>query len=370
VGLIAGACVTVTSESLAESRADRSSSERIAAASIAPADTVEPEEAIEATGDIAGEPETAEPETAEPEVAAASQPSPGAEPAIGYISLDESQAFVRIISGGVREAADDAGVELIECDSGWTRTGVRACAREMAKAGVSGVISMQPFPDLDEAVCETLGDVPTIGIVYDQGPCQVSLFEIDQAESGRLAGAALGKLAANRFDCKVKAYVSLESGVDDEIGGARMDGYREGYQEHCDLPKRTITLNDAQYLVTARNQFARVLGDIKGKPIMVAGVTEDAILGAMGAAAGRDRSNHLWLSGQLADPVIHQTIACDNHYVASVAQFPERFGDTVVPALMDAIEGVAVAPRLLAELELVTAANVRELFPDTPACDG
>ncbi len=275
---------------------------------------------------------------------------------------------MQIISGGLREAAASADIPLIECDAGWTRSGVTACATELARAGVTGLISMQPFPDLTEAVCETLA-VPTIGIVYDQGPCQVSLLEIDQAESGRLAGSALGALAAKRFDCDVKAYVSLESGVNDAIGGARMDGYRAGYEEHCALPDQTRRLNDAQHLVTAQNQFLDVLDEIKGKPIIVAGVSEDAILGAMSASERRDRSNHAWYSGQLADPVIRQTIACDEHYVASVAQFPERFGRTVVPALVEAMAGAEVPARLQAELQLVTAENVRALFPETADCD-
>jgi ribose transport system substrate-binding protein len=346
--------VTVTSETLDRSRAaavsaSSSSTSPSASAPAVPLATTEPE------GTDVADDATAEPAT---------------EPTIGYISLDETQAFVLTITGGVREAAAEAGIGLLECDSGWTRPGVLACATQMAEAGVSGVISMQPFPDLAEDVCDTLGGVPTIGIVYDQGPCQVSLFEIDQAESGRLAGAALGAFAAKRFDCDVKAYVSLGSSVEDEIGGARMEGYQAGYQEHCPMPKQTRLLNDAQHLVTAQNQFQDVLDEIKGKPIIVAGVSEDAILGAMGAAERRDRAGQVWYSGQLADPAIRQTIACDPHYIASVAQFPERFGSTVVPALLEAIEGAAVPPELPAELELVTADNVRELFPDTPACDG
>jgi ribose transport system substrate-binding protein len=381
-GLVVSACVTTTGDTITQRQATGPTSGSIAAADASEMSAVpatsepteptatgsEPADDSQPTEDAGPGRSAAVDPAASP--AEATQPTLRAEPAIGYISLDESQAFVQSISSGVREAAAEAGIDLVECDAGWTRPGVSACAAELARAGVSGVISMQPFPDLNEDVCEALGDVPTIGIVYDQGPCQVSLFEIDQHESGRLAGSALGALAAERFDCKVKAYVSLESGVDDEIGGARMDGYREGYEEHCALPQRSITLNDAQHLVTARTQFAGVLEDIKGKPIMVAGVSEDAILGAMSAAAKRDRSNHVWLSGQLADPVIRQTIACDNHYVASVARFPERFGDTVVPVMVEAIEGAEVRPRLLAELELVTAQNVRELFPDTPACDG
>lgn len=388
--MVAAACVTVASDDPpADTAADPSGAPTAAALAspatepTATADTVASDPAnadggTEAEAEAADEPPDAvgdvagpldEPSSDDGIAEAAADVPARTEPAIGYISLDESQAFVQTISGGIRDAAADAGIELIECDSSWTRPGVRECAADLAAAGVSGILSMQPFPDLNEAVCEALGDIPVIGIVYDQGPCQVSLFEIDQAESGRLAGSALGALAAKRFECDVKAYVSLESGADDIIGGARMDGYRAGYQEHCELPKQDVTLNDAQHLVTARTQFADVLEDIKGKPIMVAGVSEDAILGAMSAAAKRDRSNHIWTSGQLADPVIHQTIACDNHYVASVAQFPERFGDTVVPAMVNVIEGVEVPPRLLAELELVTASNVRDLFPDTPACD-
>jgi ribose transport system substrate-binding protein len=298
-----------------------------------------------------------------------SAPPRSTEPSIGYISLDESQAFVRVISDGIRAAALDAGIKLVECDSGWTRPGVKTCARQLAEAGVHGIVSMQPFSDIAAEVCTLTGDVPTIGVVYDQGPCEVGLLQVDQTESGRLAGVAMGEFAAKRWDCDVKAYISLESGADDAIGGARMDGYRKGYREHCDLPRQVRSLADAQHLITAQTQLGAVLDEIKGKPILVAGVSDIAVLGAMKAAEHRDRETQLWYSGQLAVPAIRQTIACDNHYIASVAQFPQRFGKAVVPALVEAIEGREVPSRLDAELQLVTSANVRQLFPDTPACD-
>ena len=57
-------------------------------------------------------------------------------------------------------------------------------------------------------------------------------------------------------------------------------------------------------------------------------------------------------------------------YIASVAQFPERFGEQLVPLLMASMEGREVPAIVDAPLELVTAHNVRELFPDTPACPG
>ena len=130
-----------------------------------------------------------------------------------------------------------------------------------------------------------------------------------------------------------------------------------------------ITLDDADRLITAQTQVAGLLKGLKGKPNVVVGLNEDAILGAMAAGADAGRANHLWYSGQLAEPSIREDIACNDHYIASVAQFPERFGGPLVTTLIDAIEGRGAAPELEAELQFVTSENVRELFPDIPACD-
>jgi ABC-type sugar transport system substrate-binding protein len=381
LALLASACVTATSEPAGDAPAS------VVAATADPADdpsarTPAPESAEGVTegpgveGPSTGAPAPASPAgtpSAEPPSPSPAVPTPpprSAEPSIGYIALDETQAFVQAVGVGIRAAANDAGIDLVACDAGWTRAGVEACAAELAAAGVHGVISFQPFVDLAADVCTATGDAPTIGIVYDQGPCQVSQLRIDQFESGRLAGDAMGRLAAERFGCDVAAFLSLESDDRDPIGAARMQGYREGYAAHCELPAITRSLVGAQFLVTARTQVAEQLEQIDGRPILVAAVSDLAVLGAMEAAADAGRERQVWYSGQLADRAIRKEIACDDRYIASVAQFPERLGATLVPALIDAIEGREVAPALEAELALVTADNVRTLFPTTPACDG
>lgn len=291
------------------------------------------------------------------------------EPSIGYISLDESLPFVRAVGAGIRQAAAAAGMELHECDPGWSRNGVIDCAAELAQAGVHGVVSFQPFADLGADVCAAVGDAPVVGVVFDQGPCQVSRLTIDQAASGRITGEAVGAFAAAQWDCDVNTWVSLESSDADPDGRARMQGYRDGFEVHCPLPEQVLTLDGADRLVTAQTQMRDLLPDIKGKPTIVVGLNEDAILGAMAAVRAAGRESQFWYSGQLADPSIRWHIACDDHYIASVAQFPERFGTPVVAALVDAIDGREVAGELSAELRLVTSANVRELFPDTRSCE-
>lgn len=300
--------------------------------------------------------------------AAAAAPSLDRPLRVGYLSLDDSTDFLRSVDAGVRTAAVAAGVDLIECTSGWTRDGVTTCAERLGEGQVDGMVSFQPHADLAAQVCAATGDVPTVGIVFDQGPCQVSRLRIDQAESGRLAGAAVGRFAADRWGCDVSAYLSLESSDGDLDGRARMAGYRAGFEEHCPLPARAIVLDGADRLATAQTQVSGLLDDLKGRRIVVAGLNEDAILGAMAAARDAGRATQLWYSGQLADPSIREHIACDAQYIASVAQFPESFGALIMPVLVGALEGADVPESIDAALELVTAANVRELFPDTPAC--
>lgn len=300
----------------------------------------------------------------------AAGPSDGSfAPRIGYISLDEDLAFVRTVTDSIRAAAAGSGLELVECDPDWTREGVRRCAERLGSIGVDGLVSFQPFAELADEVCALTGSVPTAGLVFDQGPCQVTGLRIDQAEAGRMAGAAVGAFAKRRWECEISAFVSLESSDQDPDGKARMAGYRSGYEEHCPLPRRIHILDGADRLVTAQTSVARLLDDLRGRRIVVVGINEDAVLGAMAAAAEAGRGGDLWYSGQLADPAIRRSIACDRRYLASVAQFPERFGEQVVPLLLEAMRGQEVPTSVDAGLELVTTANVRELFPDTPTCE-
>lgn len=289
---------------------------------------------------------------------------------IGYLSLDEGTAFVASASASIRAGVAEAGLQLVECDGGWSREQVLTCVERLAAARIDGLLSFQPFADLAPQVCAAFPGLPVVGIVFDQGPCEVSRLRIDQAESGRLAGAAVGRFASQRWDCDASAYLSLESSDADPDGRARMAGYRAGYQEHCPLPGRTFVLDGADRPATAQAQVARRLEDLQGKRIVVVGLNEDAIRGAMDAAAAAGRDDEVWYSGQLADAAMRQTIACDAQYIASVAQFPERFGEQLVPLLERAMEGEAVPPLVDAPLELVTSADVRQLFPDTPACPG
>ena len=310
--------------------------------------------------------------------AATSLPSTSASPTrepgvarIGYISFGEGVPFARSVSESMRVAAASAGMELIECDSGLTPLGALECGERLGAADLDGLISFQAYPEIAADICDATGDVPTVGIAFEQGPCEVSRVRLDQTASGRVAGEAMGQFAADRWDCKIDGYISLEASAAGADATDRMAGYREGFERHCSIPQRVdVTLDGADRVATARARFARTLRQRKGERLVVVGLNEDAVQGAMAAAAADGRAGDVFYSGQGADPSALDAIACDPQYVASVAHFPERYGEIAVPLLQQALAGDVVPAIIDGPMELVTAADIRTYYPEIPACGG
>jgi ribose transport system substrate-binding protein len=198
----------------------------------------------------------------------------------------------------------------------------------------------------------------------------------DNRAAGALAGDALGRFSADRWGCDISAWVSLESSATESsaagnLAAERMAGYRDGYERRCPIADELVTILDGgDRVITAERKVATLLDDIEGDRIVVVGLNEDAASGALSAARHAGRRKDVWVSGQGADPSARRTIACDEHYLASVAHLPERFGEVLVPTLLDAIEGMAVPSRIDTPIELVTADRIRVLFPDVAPCDG
>ena len=135
--------------------------------------------------------------TAEPSAAAAEQFK------IGYISLGDSVPFVKLVSDGIKEAAADAGQELVFCDSEIDAAKALACAQNLKVQGVQGVLNFQVFQDSSPEICAAYGGVPTIAIDIVQPPCQIAFMGANNHEAGRLGGAELGKYAKAQWDCDI-----------------------------------------------------------------------------------------------------------------------------------------------------------------------
>ncbi len=51
-------------------------------------------------------------------------------------------------------------------------------------------------------------------------------------------------------------------------------------------------------------------------------------------------------------------------FKATISYFPERYGQYLVPAIVDLIEGIEPPERLIPDVSPVTRANVEDLYPE------
>jgi len=288
---------------------------------------------------------------------------------IGYISLGDSVPFVKLVSDGIKEAATAAGQDLLFCDSEIDAAKALACAQNLKVQGAQGVLNFQVFQDSSPEVCAAYGGVPTIAIDIIQPPCQIAFMGANNHEAGRLGGAKLGEYAKANWNCDITAYVSLESTAAGAANTDRMGGWRDGFKESCPIPKdKEHILDGADRTDPALEQMTNLLGALPGKRIVVVAINEDGILGAIGAANTLGRQTDLWYGGQGTDPSIWKDIACNPNYIASVAYFPERYGTLLIPNMVKALQGETIPKNIFTEHIVVNKDNIRDVYPETPAC--
>jgi ribose transport system substrate-binding protein len=290
---------------------------------------------------------------------------------IGYISLGEAIPFVKLVSDSIKEQAEIAGAELIFCDAQISDPEALACAQQMAVADVQGVINFQLNEAISPEICAAYGDVPTVSIDIHQAPCEVSFFGADNRFAGFVAGEAVGQHFDENFECEYDQIITLESVAAGLVNEDRTMGAIEGFASICgEVPEDKLQRLDIGGTTDlALAAVTNLLPTIPpGGRLIVLSLNDDMGLGALAAARTAGREGELFIGAQGADPSGWPEIACNPQWIADAAYFPERYGRTAVPAMIDVLQGEEVPELLFTPHVPVTADNIFELYPEAPAC--
>jgi len=290
----------------------------------------------------------------------------GAGTKLGYLSYGDLVPYVKQISDGIRAQATTAGVDLVTCDANVDPARVDDCMKQLADAGIKGLIQFQGSLKLPSEVCARVpAGVPVLAVELPEDPCAATLVAADDLRAGQIAGAAVGAWVKARWACAYDAYVSLESSAVPDRNQRRMEGYRQGFATVCPGPITNEQVGaSADRQDAARDAVATLLDTLPGKSkIIVVAMNDDGALGALDAAKAAGRTADVWVSGQGAEPRVRDLIRTDEHYLGDAAYFPERFGATIVPAILDLVAGKPVPKLLLVEPAWVDATTIKTIYP-------
>lgn len=290
---------------------------------------------------------------------------------IGYISLGDSLPFVKLVSESIEEQAEVAGAELAFCDSQVDAAKALECAQNLKVQGAQGVLNFNAFADSAPEICEAYDNVPTIAIDIEQSPCQTVFFGADNHFAGEVVGTATGEALKAENDCTYSAVLTLESPQVGEVNEARTGGMLDGFEAQCgEIPTDKLSrLGVGGTTDQAITQVSDALSAIEaGGIVVILSLNDDMALGGLAAARTAGRESEIRIGAQGADPSAWKEIACNPVWVADAAYFPERYGRTLIPAMIDLLDGKDVPDTLFTEHEAITKDNIRTVYPEAPAC--
>jgi ribose transport system substrate-binding protein len=287
---------------------------------------------------------------------------------LGYISLSEAVPFIKLVSDSIKKQAEAAGAQLVFCDSQGDAAKALDCAKNFKTQGVQGYLNFQQDAKAAAAICQAGPQVPVIAVDIRQDPCQRAFMGANNERAGFIAGEAVGTFAKSTWNCAYDGFVSLEQPEAGAVNQARMGGYRKGFESVCGAGsvKNLKTVN-AFRVDMARTAMADVLTSLPGaKKIIVVGINDDSILGALAAARTVGRQGDIYVAAQGADPSSWCEIKKNSNWIADTAYFPERYGEIGVPYLIDLLKGKSVPSNLLVNHQAVTRSNIDQLYH--PSC--
>jgi len=286
---------------------------------------------------------------------------------VGYAGLSGEFPFVQDVNGGLERAAGCFGVELLIADNEYDPQKALEVADNLITRDIDVAIEFQTDVGVAPALCNKFeaAEIPVIAIDIPH-PCAV-FFGANNLEAGRIGGENLARVANERWGGEVDALVALELPQSGELPQQRIDGAIEAAQ--AGLPNLTddkiVRVDGKGSLegsLTAMQDALTRLSD--ADQILVTAINDPSAVGALRAVEQADRLDQVAIAGQNAtiearDEICKGTTA----FIGSVAYFPDRYGDKLIPLAIDLANGVEPPEAVYIDHLWVDSTNIDEFYP-------
>ena len=263
------------------------------------------------------------------------------------------------------------GVEIVYCDNAYNQEKTVECSNNLVTQGAEGVIFANWVAGTEELISGIFKDAGIPCVAYDGPHPGCVAFGPDNFESAKEAGKFLGEYAkAQGWDPKdVQLLLVWTPNV--PVHQARAEGATAGVKEVIDIPDENIfdipteqmgdEIANVTTWTTAHPDAKHVLcfghSDLPGVNCALA-LEQAGFLGNAAAAS----------LGASDEALVDLRTRTDEESVfkATISYFPERYGQYLVPAIVDMLEGKTVPESVIPAVSPVTRENVNELYPATP----
>ena len=302
-----------------------------------------------------------------------SPPKNGESLVFGFANLQRDMSFGIKVEKSIERNAEAAGIELLIADNRLDGPTAMANAESFARRRADFVIEFQTDVNFGPAVMQHF-DRKMIGVGAIDIPMPgATFFGANNPRSGFMGGSYLAQGAKVRFGERAlkEGYLVVgelpQSGV---IPAMRTEGQIAGFR--ASLPEfsldRIIRIDTKNTLQYSFQQMGNALGRIPlGAPILITAINDQSVSGMLRAVQQKGREADVLVVGNGADE--QETMVGEEAFVASVAYFPERYGNYLIPIALMRLAGHRVPQAVAVQHVMVTPANICEFYPEYECWD-
>jgi ribose transport system substrate-binding protein len=289
---------------------------------------------------------------------------------VGYAAPLSGTPFREDVTSSIEQAASRTGVELMMLDN---RDEDAAAAMHNASILLERRVDAAMFFQPVESVGHMMADrflharVPFITI---EGAIQGGVyFGGNNYQAGKLAGAALGKFALKEWEGRFDLVVLLEGAKAASNAQARLAGALVAIGEVLGKVEdsRVIHLDGNACRESSREAMARLLQRLPRRTrLLVSGFNDPSSVGALQAVIDEAREEDVAIVGQNATREGRAGIrGKGSRLIASVAYFPERYGEKLLPLASALARGEPVPPAVYTEHRILDRDNIDRVYPES-----
>lgn len=294
--------------------------------------------------------------------------TPGRRYRIGYLAETSETSFYNTVTQSLIKSAEKAGIDLVVLDQDGQHNPeiVLANARRLMAENIDLVIMFQSYAQV-AAVISMYASRRRIPLIAIEIPhLDAIYFGVDNCHAGLTAGRHLARWAQQHWKGQVDEILLLSSSRNRSLPEARITGSLLGINEV--LPNschaRTTVLDGDWQFEASREAVKRHLEKSTSSRTLISAIFDPSALGALQAFKDADRLQDCAIVGQNGSvEALLQMRKSNSRLIGSVAYFPERYGEQLIPLALDVLTQRSSVPNaVFIKHQLLTPANLKEHY--------
>ena len=285
----------------------------------------------------------------------------------GYAAQGTEYGFSQEVSESLQRAARADDIELIVVDNHYNAKIAQRNADLLVREKVDLVIEFQTDENVAQAVASKYraANIPMIAIEIPHPGA--TYYGANNYEAGIIGGRYMGRWVKRHWAGEVDEIILMQLNRAGSVPRMRLTGMIAGMKETLPAAGNAsiMHLDGDGCFQESWEAVRRHLRTSPAKRCVVGAINDTSALGALRAFQEIGRSENCIVMGQNASPEGRVELRePKTRFLASVAYFPERYGEEIIRAGIEIVSKRPIPPAVFVKHQLITSENVDHFYPN------